>query len=95
MVWNKPPARLCSPGSTTDATYSVPAVKTKSAPMTAAMAPGKPKDQYGALGMMIANRRQATEDPIVPVTVFILQLGGSRERKRHTDRRGRGRAREI
>ena len=71
MVWNRPPARLCSPGSTTDATYSVPAAKTKSAPMTATMAPGNPKAQYGALGMVTANKRQASEDPTVPVTAVV------------------------
>lgn len=68
IVWNSPPARLCSCGSATLAMKSVPAANTKSAPTTAMIAAGKPKAQYTALGRITANRRHAADEHNVPVT---------------------------
>lgn len=82
MVWNNPPAKLCSFGSATCEMNNVPVAKTKSAPMTAKVAPGKPKAQYGALGMMTAYRRQAREEQNVPVadgTYISFILGTNKE----------------
>lgn len=67
MVWKTPPARLCSCGRATLATKIEPAANTKSAPTTEKMAAGKPNAQYGAEGLMSANRRDAPDVNKVPV----------------------------
>ena len=68
MVWKRAPARLCSSGNDTFATNNAPVAYTKSAPMTATVVAGKPKAQYGAEGLMSANKRHAVVEPRVPVT---------------------------
>ena len=63
---NIAPERLCSCGRDTLATYRVPAENTKSAPITAMMAAGKPNAQYEASGSIRAKRRLAHPVAAVP-----------------------------
>jgi hypothetical protein len=69
IVWNKAPDTLCSVGPAILETKRVPEAKTKSAPNTEKIAPGKPNAQYGAFGMMTANKMGAQAVKNVPIAV--------------------------
>jgi hypothetical protein len=73
IVWNTPPATLCSCGLTDSETNIVPDANKKSAPTTLHTAAGKPKAQYGAEGTMSAKRSGATVVVSVPDAVPTVQ----------------------
>ena len=70
IAWNSAPATLCSCGGDILAMNSVPDANVKSAPSTMRHAEGKPNAQYGALGLITANRRLAQPVRSVPVATM-------------------------
>ena len=66
IVFKRAPATLCSCGRANLAMKSVPAVKTRSGPMTEIQVPTKAYAQYVVEGSIMAKRRQAVVVPTAP-----------------------------